>query len=89
MNFITVISAISVVGVTIGVAAMIIVLSVFNGFHSKVTDLLIGFDPYIRIESKNSGNINDYEKFGNIVKEFGINSVAPFTLNKECSQLKI
>jgi len=82
MNFITVISAISVVGVTIGVAAMIIVLSVFNGFHSKVTDLLIGFDPYIRIESKNSGNINDYEKLVTIVKEFGINSVAPFTLNK-------
>jgi lipoprotein-releasing system permease protein len=82
MNFITVISAISVVGVTIGVAAMIIVLSVFNGFHSKVTDLLIGFDPYIRIESKNFGNIDDYEKLVTIVKEFGINSVSPFTLNK-------
>lgn len=48
-NFITVISIISSVGIAIGVAALISVLSVFNGFSTVVTDILIRFDPHIRV----------------------------------------
>ncbi len=48
-GFITVISMISIIGVTIGVAALIVVLSVFNGFNGLVTNILVGFDPHIRI----------------------------------------
>jgi lipoprotein-releasing system permease protein len=50
INFITIISIISVLGITIGVAALIVVLSVFNGFGSLVTSFLMNFDPHIRIE---------------------------------------
>jgi lipoprotein-releasing system permease protein len=49
-SFITVISLISILGVTIGVAALIVVLSVFNGFNGLVTDILVGFDPHVRIQ---------------------------------------
>lgn len=49
VNFITIISFISVAGISIGVAALIIVLSVFNGFGSLVTSFLVSFDPHIRI----------------------------------------
>jgi lipoprotein-releasing system permease protein len=49
-GFITVISLISIVGVMVGVAALIIVLSVFNGFNSIVTDILVNFDPHLRIQ---------------------------------------
>jgi lipoprotein-releasing system permease protein len=51
INFITIISLISVTGITIGVAALIVVMSVFNGFGSLVTSFLISFDPHIRIEA--------------------------------------
>lgn len=51
LSFISVISIISTIGVTIGVAALIIVLSVFNGFGSLVTKMLINFDPHLRITS--------------------------------------
>ncbi len=50
INFITIISIISILGITIGVASLIVVLSVFNGFGSLVTSYLINFDPHIRIE---------------------------------------
>ena len=50
INFITIISLISIAGITIGVAALIVVLSVFNGFGSLVTSFLVTFDPHIRIE---------------------------------------
>jgi lipoprotein-releasing system permease protein len=51
IKFVSVISAISVTGVTIGVAALIVVLSVFNGFGSLVSSILINFDPHLRVES--------------------------------------
>lgn len=49
LNFITIISFLSTAGITIGVAALIIVLSVFNGFGSLVKSILISFDPHVRI----------------------------------------
>jgi lipoprotein-releasing system permease protein len=51
VRFVSVISTISILGVTIGVAALIVVLSVFNGFRGLVSSILINFDPHLRIES--------------------------------------
>ncbi len=48
-RFISVLSAISVLGVSIGVTLLIVVLSVFNGFYGLVRDLLLGFDPHVRL----------------------------------------
>jgi lipoprotein-releasing system permease protein len=59
INFITIISLISIAGITIGVAALIVVLSVFNGFSSLVIDYLMNLDPHIRITSiSNEGEKN-------------------------------
>ncbi len=48
-QFITTISILSALGITVGVAALICVLSVFNGFSKVVTDILVNFDPHVRI----------------------------------------
>jgi lipoprotein-releasing system permease protein len=48
-NAINVISAISVVGVMIGTMALVIVLSVFNGFDNLVKSLFNSFDPDLKI----------------------------------------
>jgi lipoprotein-releasing system permease protein len=48
-NAINIISAISVVGVMVGTLALVIVLSVFNGFDSVVKSLFSTFDPDIKI----------------------------------------
>jgi lipoprotein-releasing system permease protein len=50
IRFVNVITVISIVGITIGVAALLIVLSVFNGFSGIVTKVLVGFDPHLKIE---------------------------------------
>jgi lipoprotein-releasing system permease protein len=81
-NFITIISLISIVGVTIGVAALIIVLSVFNGFASKVTGILVNFDPHIRVEAEGGNKLADYESLKEKIKDLGIKSATPYTLNK-------
>jgi lipoprotein-releasing system permease protein len=50
-GFINLITYISVLGVAIGVAALIIVLSVMNGFESEVRSRIIGFDTHIRVRT--------------------------------------
>ncbi len=82
VSFITVISTISIVGVSIGVAAMIIVLSVFNGFSEKVTSILIGFDPHIRIEAKGNAKFDNYESMLQTIYANDIPNAAPYTMNK-------
>lgn len=48
-NAINIISAISLAGVTIGTMALIIVLSVFNGFDHLIQTLFNSFDPDLKI----------------------------------------
>jgi len=52
-NAINIISGISVLGITTGTMALVIVLSVFNGFDSVVKSLYNTFDPDIQISSRN------------------------------------
>ena len=51
MSMISLISGISFLGVVVGVFAMIVVLSVMNGFGDVVKGLLVDLDPHIRIVS--------------------------------------
>jgi len=64
LNFVKVLSLISTFGIAIGVAALVIVLSVFNGFGSIVTEILVSFDPHLKISAIDN-NISD----DNIIKE--------------------
>src|SRR6266550_3067806 len=57
-NFITIISILSIVGLTVGTAALIIVLSVFNGFSSVVTNIYVSFDPHVRVSAVASDTSN-------------------------------
>ncbi len=57
VTLIAVITGISVLGVAIGVAALIVVLSVMNGFYRVVRDLLLSVDPHVRIVSVAPGGM--------------------------------
>jgi len=46
---INIISAISVVGVAVATMALVVTLSVFNGFHDMVARLFTSFDPQLKI----------------------------------------
>ena len=51
ISLISVLTSISIAGITIGTALLIIVLSVFNGFFDLIKGLLLSYDPDIRITS--------------------------------------
>lgn len=48
-KFVSIISGISLAGITIGVAALIVVMSVMNGFHIELTSNMIGLNGEIKI----------------------------------------
>ncbi|MCB0659476.1 MAG: ABC transporter permease, partial [Saprospiraceae bacterium] len=57
-NVINIITWISVVGLAIGTAALILILSVFNGFESLLTGMLSNFNPDIKIIPNKGKYIN-------------------------------
>jgi lipoprotein-releasing system permease protein len=83
INFISIISFISIAGITIGVAALIVVLSVFNGFGSLVKSFLVSFDSHLRVEIISFDESKDYqklEKIFNSIRE--IDNYTPFVTGK-------
>ena len=83
INFITIISLISITGITLGVAALIVVLSVFNGFGSLVTNFLMNFEPHLRVEViSNEGEKNIDNVKSLLQNTEGINSFSPFVSGK-------
>ena len=83
LNFITIISFLSICGITIGVAALIVVLSVFNGFGSLVTSFLINFDPHVRVEILNPDNESAAANLNSVLsKNSEIKKYSPYVSGK-------
>ena len=85
-GFLNIISIFSFIGISLGVAVLIIVMSVMNGFRTELTNKILGFNSHITIKpySKNISDDylnkikNKYTNF-NIVKTFNGEAVV---LNK-------
>ncbi len=54
-GFLKVISAFSFLGIMLGVAILIIVMSVMNGFRTDLTNKILGFNPHIVIQPYEQG----------------------------------
>lgn len=83
VTLISVISGISVGGVALGVAALVVVLSVMNGFYDVVRDLLVSVDPHVRIEAVGGRGIEDPDALLALADEAeGIVSATPYVEGK-------
>lgn len=83
MRFIRIISIVSIIGITVGVAALLIVLSVFNGFNGVVTQVLIGFDPHVRVEPADGKFMDVQDDLADALnKDERIHAWAPFISSK-------
>ncbi len=85
-TFISVISFISVAGVTLGVAALILVLAVMTGFTDGVRQQILGNVPHVLVQSFGEG-IKDADDIISAAKDVPhVVSVAPF-VSKEAMLL--
>ena len=76
-GFISVITIISLVGIALGVATIIIVMSVMNGFRSELLSRILGFSGHMSVTAGANG-LADYDKVAARVRGVpGIVSVYP------------
>lgn len=77
-SFVSFISLISIIGIALGVAALIIVLSVMNGFQREIRNKIIGVTSHMQLTSA-SGVFPDWQSVGNIAfKNHHVLDYAPY-----------
>lgn len=76
--FISVITLISILGVTIGVMALIIAISLITGFQEDVQDKILGATSHIMISDLSGEGIRDYEEIAQqVAKLEGVMAITP------------
>ena len=81
-GFISLISLISVAGVTVGVMALIVVLAVMTGFTDSLREKILGINSHIVIQKLGYG-IADYHALSDLVaKVDGVVAVTPYTYSQ-------
>ena len=68
-GFINIISIFSFIGISLGVAVLIIVMSVMNGFRTELISKIIGSNPHIIVKSyQNDINLKKIENLKKLKK---------------------
>jgi len=81
-SFIAVISLFAVCGVALGVAALIVVIGVMNGFTKDLRDKILGVNAHI-IVSAFSGGIRDHKALEDACRKVpGVTGVSPFVYSE-------
>jgi lipoprotein-releasing system permease protein len=83
INLISIISTLSTIGIAIGVAALVIVISVFNGFGSLVTSILINFDPHVKVTATSQQAYQQLDSVRSILGDMNeVKSFQPYAEGK-------
>lgn len=79
-TFVSVITLISIIGVMLGVAVLIIVISVMTGFDQELRKKILGFNPHLKVTSFNArAKIADHRELLEKVRANpNVTSVAPY-----------
>jgi lipoprotein-releasing system permease protein len=79
-GFASFITVASVLGMALGVAALIVVLSVMNGLESELRNRLLSMTAHVTIANRQQG-IEDWQSLGSAIAEQpGVSGVSPFVL---------
>lgn len=82
-KFISLITYISIIGIVIGVAALIIVLSVMNGFEDQVRSRFLGADAHVKVLAFHDNGIKHYGHIINEIKSTPyLKTMSPFISEK-------
>ena len=77
-RFVSVIATFSLVGIALGVATLIIVMSVMNGFRQELLGRILGLNGHLGIYAADGGGLRDFDSILARVRGLpGIVSAAP------------
>ena len=70
-GFVSVIAGFSLTGIALGVATLIIVMSVMNGFRAELLGRILGLNGHINVSSAFDKGVANYISFGDKISELG------------------
>jgi lipoprotein-releasing system permease protein len=80
--FISVITSISVLGIAIGVAALVIAIALITGFQGDVQDKILGATSHVMVSDLGGQGLADYEGLAEKIRAIpGVDSVTPVVYN--------
>ncbi len=80
--FISVITSISVLGIAIGVAALVIAIALITGFQGDVQDKILGATSHVMVSDLGGQGLADYEGLAEKIRAIpGVESVTPVVYN--------
>ena len=68
-SFISVIAGFSFLGITLGVATLVVVMSVMNGFHEELLKRFLGVGGHINVRPQSTETFEDYEALAGRLRE--------------------
>lgn len=89
-KFISFITYISILGVTLGVAALIITISILNGFEKEIRDKVSGLVSHIQISSFTPDGLKDYRSAIETIKDSisGVTGISPIVQKEAVIRFK-
>src|SRR5947208_12352177 len=81
-TFVSVITLISVAGVALGVAVLIVVISVMSGFDKQLRDTILGFNSHIEIHVLNDAMANYRGAMATVSSNKNVRGVAPTVVSQ-------
>jgi len=79
VGFISFISVLSIAGIAIGVASLILTLSIMEGFESEIKEKIIGFDSHIRIRQYHFRPMENYRAVSDLIESVdGVKESFPY-----------
>ncbi|MSU60212.1 MAG: FtsX-like permease family protein [Pedosphaera sp.] len=81
-TFVSIITLISVVGVMLGVAVLIIVISVMSGFDKDLRDRVFGFNAHLKVFSRGRTMANYADVASLVASNRNVKGVTPFVLEQ-------
>ena len=73
------ISYVSIIGIALGICALIVVTSIMNGFQKEIYGQMLSAHSHIEILSRDSGVLNDWQDIITASEQLtGVTATAPF-----------
>jgi len=74
-------SYVSIIGIALGAFALLVTLSILNGFESEISSRVIDLESHIRVTGKDITDV-EFKEIISLLQPYNVNTIYPFVIKK-------